>query len=107
MTESFKVVLVGDSNVGKTSIIQRYTKDNFDQGIEPTIGAHFMTRIIDLGEHGGSGRMKLQIWDTAGQEKYKSVTQIYYRDAAAAVCVYDISNALSLDAAERWLEDLK
>ena len=51
--------------------------------------------------------MKLQIWDTAGQEKYKSVTQIYYRDAAAAVCVYDITNALSLDAAERWLEDLK
>ena len=52
-TESFKVVLVGDSNVGKTSLITRYTKDTFDDTIEPTVGAHFMTRIIDLSEHGG------------------------------------------------------
>lgn len=70
MTESYKIVLVGDSNVGKTSIIQRYMKDTFLSDIEPTVGPQFMSRLIDLSEHGGSGRVKLQIWDTAGQEKY-------------------------------------
>ena len=102
---SFKVVIVGDSNVGKTSILQRYAKDVFRTDIEPTIGPQFMSKLVELEEGGPS--IKLQIWDTAGQEKYRSVTPIYYRDAAAAVCVFDVTSRQSLDAAERWVQDLK
>ena len=105
MTESFKVVLVGDSNVGKTSILQRYAKDTFRGDIEPTVGPQFMSRMVELEETGTT--MKLQIWDTAGQEKYRSVTPIYYRDAAAAVCVFDVTSKQSLDDAGKWVEDLR
>ena len=105
MTESFKVVIVGDSNVGKTSIMQRYAKDTFRCDIEPTIGPQFMSKLVEIDDAGTT--MKLQIWDTAGQEKYRSVTPIYYRDAAAAICVFDVTSKLSLDDAEKWIEDLR
>ena len=105
MTESFKVILVGDSNVGKTSILQRYAKDTFRGDIEPTIGPQFMSRLVEVEETGTT--LKLQIWDTAGQEKYRSVTPIYYRDAAAAICVFDVTSEVSLEAAERWVQDLR
>jgi Ras-related protein Rab-5C len=88
--ENFKVVLVGDTNVGKTSILQRYAKDNFETDSETTISPTFLTRMIDFPVSGL--KAKLQIWDTAGQEKYRSVTPIYYRDAAAAICVFDVTN---------------
>ena len=105
MTESFKVVLVGDSNVGKTSMLQRFAKDTFRNDIEPTVGPQFMSRLVELEDTGAT--MKLQIWDTAGQEKYRSVTPIYYRDAAAAICVFDVTSRQSLDDAEKWVEDLR
>lgn len=95
MTETFKVVLVGDTNVGKTSILQRYAKDTFKTDIEPTIGPQFMSRLVEIESQDTGGepaKMKLQIWDTAGQEKYRSVTPIYYRDAAAAICVFDVTS---------------
>ena len=103
--ENFKVVLVGDTNVGKTSILQRYAKDNFETDSETTISPTFLTRMIDFPVSGV--KAKLQIWDTAGQEKYRSVTPIYYRDAAAAICVFDVTNRQSLDDARKWLNDLR
>ena len=109
MTETFKVVLVGDSNVGKTSILERYAKDSFNENTETTVSPQFMTRMLDLpnGESGSTTKVKLQIWDTAGQEKYRSVTPIYYRDAAAAICVFDVTHHESLDDVEKWISDLR
>ncbi|CDW77686.1 ras-related protein rab-5a [Stylonychia lemnae] len=105
MTAMFKVVLLGDTSVGKTSILQRYAKGNFKKEQDATIGAHFMSKMVDLPQ--SNTQIKLQIWDTAGQEKYRSVTPIYFRDAAAAICVFDITNKQSLDNAERWIDDLR
>ena len=105
MTETFKVVLLGDTNVGKTSILQRYAKDTFRTDIETTVGPQFMSKLVHL--EGADSTIKLQIWDTAGQEKYRSVTPIYYRDAAAAICVFDVTNKLSLEAAEKSISDLR
>ena len=108
MAESttYKVVLLGDTNVGKTAILTRFAKGNFIKESEPTIGAHFMSKIMESNELGYP--VKLQVWDTAGQEKYRSITPIYYRDADAAVIVFDITSALTIDNAESvWLKDLK
>ena len=95
MTEYFKVILVGDSSVGKTSLISMYAKSTFSDQPETTIGPQFTTRYVEVPETGQ--RIKLQIWDTAGQEKYRSVAPIYYRDAAAAICVFDVTNKDSLE----------
>ena len=72
---------------------------------DPTIGAHFVTRVVELAQ--GKGQIKLQIWDTAGQEKYKNVTPLYYRNAVAAVCVFDITSQRTLENAESWINDLQ
>ena len=69
------------------------------------MGANFSSKVIDL--PGTQDKMKLQIWDTAGQEVYRSITPIYYRDAAAAICVFDVTDAKSLESAERWIKDLR
>ena len=105
MTEVFKVVLLGDTSVGKTSIIQRYAKGNFKKDQDATVGATFLSKFVELPQ--SSTQIKLQIWDTAGQEKYRSVTPIYFRDAAAAICVYDITSKQTLDNAEGWINDLR
>ena len=103
--ENFKVVVVGDANVGKTSLLHRYAKGDFYSNSEPTISPTPLTRMIEF--PGSGAKAKLQIWDTAGQEKYRSVTPIYYRDAAAAICVFDVTNRESLEDAKKWLADLR
>ena len=90
MGEVYQVVLLGDSNVGKTAILTRIAKGVFKKESEPTIGAHFMSKVVTMPT--SNQEVKLQVWDTAGQEKYRSITPIYYRDAAAAVCVFDITS---------------
>lgn len=102
----FKVVLLGDTSVGKTSILQRFAKGVFKRDQDATIGAHFMSKVVQLPQS-NNAQIKLQVWDTAGQEKYRSVTPIYFRDAAAAICVFDITNKQSLDNAEGWISDLR
>ncbi len=103
--ETYKVVLLGDTSVGKTSILNRFAKGVFKKDLEPTIGAHFMSKIVELPQ--SNSTIKLQVWDTAGQEKYRSVTPIYYRDAAAAILIYDITSKMTLDNAESWITDLR
>ena len=66
-----------------------------------------MSRLVEIEADGTTKNLKLQIWDTAGQEKYRSVTPIYYRDAAAAICVFDVTSKQSLEDAEKWVEDLR
>ena len=87
----FKIVLVGDSSVGKTNLFLRYIKNEFDPQTKATIGVEFGTKIIKINNY----NIKIQIWDTAGQERYKSITSAYYKGAQGAFLVYDITNKSS------------
>ncbi|KAK9475541.1 ras family-domain-containing protein [Dipodascopsis tothii] len=101
----FKLVLLaGESAVGKSSLVLRFVKDQFDDYRESTIGAAFLTQTIALGD---STTIKFEIWDTAGQERYKSLAPMYYRNANCAVVVYDITQAASLDKAKSWVKELQ
>ncbi|KAK9240485.1 ras family-domain-containing protein [Lipomyces kononenkoae] len=100
----FKLVLLGESAVGKVSLVLRFVKDQFDDYRESTIGAAFLTQTIALDE---STTIKFEIWDTAGQERYKSLAPMYYRNANCAVVVYDITQASSLDKAKSWVKELQ
>ncbi|SCV04230.1 LAMI_0H14444g1_1 [Lachancea mirantina] len=102
----FKLVLLGDSSVGKSSIVHRFVKDSFDEFRESTIGAAFLSQTIKL-ENEPDVTIKFEIWDTAGQERYKSLAPMYYRNANAALVVYDVTQADSLAKARSWVEELK
>lgn len=99
----FKLVLLGDASVGKSCLVVRFAKGEFYEYQEPTIGAAFMTQTVNL----NSEVVKYEIWDTAGQERYKSLVPMYYRGAAAAVIVYDITSKESFDAAKGWVSELQ
>ncbi|KAJ8773451.1 hypothetical protein K2173_004281 [Erythroxylum novogranatense] len=88
---------------GKTSLVLRFVKGQFFDNQEPTIGAAFFTQILSLSE----ATVKFDIWDTAGQERYHSLAPMYYRGAAAAVVVYDISSTDSFTRAKKWIQELK
>jgi len=100
----FKIVLVGDSGVGKSNLLSRFTRDNFSTEEKSTIGVEFATRILTMPD---GKRIKAQIWDTAGQERYRAITTAYYRGALAALLVYDITKQQSFDNVPRWLRELK
>lgn len=102
---SFKLVLLGESAVGKSSIVHRFVKNTFDDLRESTIGAAFLTQTITLPEINTT--IKFEIWDTAGQERYKSLAPMYYRNANAALCVYDITSSSSFKKAQDWIKELK
>ncbi|XP_071301705.1 ras-related protein Rab-36 isoform X1 [Agelaius tricolor] len=96
-----KVVVVGDVHVGKTSLINRFCKDNFDRDYKATIGVDFeMERFEIIGMP-----YNLQIWDTAGQEKFKCIASAYYRGAEAIITVFDLADIQTLDHTKQWLED--
>lgn len=101
----FKLVLLGESAVGKSSIVHRFVKNTFDDMRESTIGAAFLTQTITLPEVNTT--VKFEIWDTAGQERYKSLAPMYYRNANAALCVYDITSQSSFQKAQDWINELK
>ncbi|KAL1918134.1 uncharacterized protein VTP21DRAFT_3400 [Calcarisporiella thermophila] len=100
----FKLVLLGESAVGKSSLVLRFVKNQFDDYRESTIGAAFLTQTVSLDPN---TTVKFEIWDTAGQERYKSLAPMYYRNANCAVVVYDISHASSLEKAKAWIKELK
>ncbi|XP_047398680.1 ras-related protein Rab-17 isoform X1 [Sciurus carolinensis] len=97
-----KLVLLGSGSVGKSSLVLRYVKDDF-KSVLPTVGCAFFTKVVDL----GASSLKLEIWDTAGQEKYRSVCHLYFRGASAALLVYDITRKDSFHKAQQWLADLE
>ncbi|KAK4590614.1 hypothetical protein RGQ29_020964 [Quercus rubra] len=98
-----KLVLLGDMGTGKTSLVLRFVKGQFFDNQEPTIGAAFFTQILSLAE----ATVKFDIWDTAGQERYHSLAPMYYRGAAAAVVVYDISSMDTFTRAKKWVQELQ
>ncbi|KAG2722954.1 hypothetical protein I3760_02G151000 [Carya illinoinensis] len=98
-----KLVLVGDMGTGKTSLVLKFVKGQFFDNLEPTIGAAFFTQVLSLAE----ATVKFDIWDTAGQERYHSLAPMYYRGAAAAVVVYDISSMDTFTRAKKWVQELQ
>lgn len=99
----FKLVLLGDTAVGKSCLVVRFVRDEFFEFQEPTIGAAFLTQTVALDD----ATVKFEIWDTAGQERYRSLAPMYYRGAAAAIVVYDITNPDSFAGAKSWVKELQ
>ncbi|KAG2274225.1 hypothetical protein Bca4012_046539 [Brassica carinata] len=99
----FKLVLIGDSGVGKSQILSRYARNEFSLDSKATIGVEFQTRTLVM-DHKS---VKAQIWDTAGQERYRAVTSAYYRGAVGAMLVYDVTRRQTFDHIPRWLEELR
>jgi len=99
----FKLVLLGDKAVGKSCLVVRFVNDEFFEFQEPTIGAAFLSQTVVLDD----STVKFEIWDTAGQERYRSLAPMYYRGAAAAIVVYDITNKESFNGAKSWVKELQ
>jgi len=99
----YKVVLIGDSGVGKSNLLSRFTRNEFNLETKSTIGVEFATRSIQA----DTKTIKAQIWDTAGQERYRAITSAYYRGAVGALLVYDIAKNSTFKNVERWLTELR
>ena len=97
----FKLILIGNSGVGKSSILQRYMNKTFEESYKCTIGVDFLMKSLEV-----KGKtVKLQLWDTAGQEKYKSMVSSYYRGANVALVVFDITSRSSFESLPLWIEN--
>merc|ERR1719203_1151386 len=99
----FKILMIGDAGVGKSSMLLRFTDDSFDDHIQSTIGVDFKVKHMDVNDK----RVKLTIWDTAGQERFRTLTSSYYRGAQGVVMVYDVTRRESFENLEQWLKEVK
>ena len=99
-----KIVLLGDVSVGKTSIASRYCKNSFNDHHINTIGGAYQQQKVVLGN---GAMIKLHIWDTSGQERFRAMTNLYYRDAQVALLTYDVTNESSFSSIEFWIQELK
>ena len=97
----FKLILIGNSGVGKSCILQRYMKHTFEEQYKCTIGVDFLMKTVTI----NNKTVKLQLWDTAGQEKYKSMVSSYYRGANVALIVFDLTSHESFDSLPLWIEN--
>ena len=99
----YKLVLLGDASVGKTSLIGRFVTNQFNEAVETTVGAAFSTQSVTT----GTGKtVKFEIWDTAGQERFKSLAPMYYRNASCAIVVFDLTSEASFVRAKDWVRQL-
>lgn len=99
----FKLLLIGDSGVGKTSILFKFSEDTFSPAFISTIGIDFKIRTIDV----DGKKIKLQVWDTAGQERFRTITTAYYRGAMGIMLVYDVSNMRSFESMINWIRNIE
>lgn len=99
----WKVVLVGDSGVGKTNLLSRFTRNEFNAESKTTIGVEFATRNVQI----RGKTVRAQIWDTAGQERYRAITSVYYRGAVGALVLYDITKPATFENLDKWISELK
>lgn len=102
-TERFKVVLLGEGRVGKTSILLRYIRGEYTDRQVSTLQASYLDKKLTV----GATNVQLSIWDTAGQERFHALGPIYYRDASGALLVYDITDAESFNKVKNWVKELK
>ena len=101
-----KVVLIGESGVGKTSIISRYINNTFKSQLMSTPGANFVTKNVIMEDDNQS--IKFEIWDTAGQERYRALAKVFYKNAAVCILVYDITRRESFEEIENyWIEEIR
>ena len=98
-----KIIIVGDSGVGKTNLLERYIKDEFHDSNRNTVGVDFLAKKLVLNRQS----LKIQFWDTAGQEKYKSISTAYYKSTQGVILVYDVTSRNSFLNVENWLQDIK
>ncbi|CAF3177171.1 unnamed protein product [Rotaria socialis] len=99
---TLKILIIGESGVGKSSLLLRFTDDRFDQDLSATIGVDFKVKQLEI----DGNRVKLAIWDTAGQERFRTLTPGYYRGAQGAILVYDVCNRASFRQLDRWISEL-
>ncbi|XP_077320055.1 ras-related protein Rab-13, partial [Lithobates pipiens] len=99
----FKLLLIGDSGVGKTCLIVRFSEDSFNSTYISTIGIDFKIRTTEI----QGKKIKLQVWDTAGQERFKTITTAYYRGAMGIILVYDITDERSFENIQNWMKSIK
>lgn len=99
----FKLVFLGEQSVGKTSLITRFMYDSFDNTYQATIGIDFLSKTMYLEDR----TVRLQLWDTAGQERFRSLIPSYIRDSTVAVVVYDITNIVSFNQTNKWIDDVR
>lgn len=100
----FRLILIGDSTVGKSSLLRYFSDGKFAEVSDPTVGVDFFARLVNVR---GGARVKLQLWDTAGQERFRSITKSYYRNSVGAVLAYDICNMESYKHIPVWLMEAK
>jgi len=100
---NFKIIIIGNSGVGKSSILKRAVKGTFDPNYQATVGFEFLLLYYIVNDY----KIKLQIWDTCGEEMYRSLVQGFYRNTSLAVLVYDISNKESYENLDTWLKDIR
>ena len=99
----FKVVLVGDSGVGKTNVLNRYLKNEFNFDTKATVGVEFGTKRFEINNR----KVKALLWDTAGQERFKSITSQYYKGAKGALLIYDLTRRQTFENIDTWITDLR
>ncbi|XP_072233900.1 ras-related protein Rab-19-like [Leuresthes tenuis] len=99
----FKIILIGDSNVGKTCVVQNFKSGVFSEKQQNTIGVDFTVRTLDI----EGKKVKMQVWDTAGQERFRTITQSYYRSAHGAMIAYDITRHSTFDSVTHWIKEVE
>ena len=99
----FKIVIIGDSGVGKTNLVRRFIQNSFTLNTQATVGCEFYSNNYSINDK----LFKVEIWDTAGQERYKSITAAYYKGASGAILVYDVTNRTSFNNVDRWYQEIK
>lgn len=104
MIKEAKVVVIGGIGVGKSSLTIRFVNNQFYDFLDSTLGAVFFEKVYSYGQ---GKSIKFQFWDTAGQEKYKAIARIYYKDAKVAVVMYDVNSRDSFNTMKTWVEELK
>uniref|UniRef100_A0A3B3HWE1 RAB19, member RAS oncogene family n=1 Tax=Oryzias latipes TaxID=8090 RepID=A0A3B3HWE1_ORYLA len=99
----FKIILIGDTNVGKTCVVQNFKSGVFSEKQQNTIGVDFTVRTLDI----EGKKVKMQVWDTAGQERFRTITQSYYRSAHGAMIAYDITRRATFDSVSHWIREVE
>nr|XP_057934612.1 ras-related protein Rab-19-like [Doryrhamphus excisus] len=99
----FKIILIGDSNVGKTCVVQNFRSGVFSEKQQNTIGVDFTVRTLDI----EGKKVKMQVWDTAGQERFRTITQSYYRSAHGAMITYDITKRSTFESVAGWIQEVE
>ncbi|KAB0404573.1 hypothetical protein E2I00_004847, partial [Balaenoptera physalus] len=99
----FKIILIGDSNVGKTCVVQHFTSGVYTEAQQNTIGVDFTVRALEI----NGKKVKMQVWDTAGQERFRTITQSYYRSAHAAIIAYDLTRRSTFESVPHWIHEIE